>query len=64
MGAAFADGHDRQANVINNPQWIANPATNDYFTQTGSPARDRALITSGESYCGSAPDLGFRESGC
>jgi hypothetical protein len=46
------------------PRWIDQPAANDYYTLATSPARDAALTTPGENYCGIAPDLGFRESGC
>jgi hypothetical protein len=45
-----------------NPQWIDQPTVNDYYTQPTSPARDSAATVAGESFCGSAPDIGFRES--
>ncbi|MCA1706637.1 MAG: hypothetical protein LC808_26580 [Actinobacteria bacterium] len=46
------------------PQFVDNPTSNDYYTRSGSPARDAAVNTVGASYCGSGPDIGFRESGC
>jgi len=47
-----------------NPQWIDQPTLNDYYTNAGSPARDAALPLAGTSFCGTGPDIGFRESGC
>ena len=46
------------------PMWVDQPAQNDYYTRLGSPARDAAAVAAGETYCGTAPDIGFRESGC
>ena len=46
------------------PLFVADPTNNDYYTLSGSPARDAALNTVGAAYCGAGPDIGFRESGC
>ncbi len=46
------------------PLWIDQPVSNDYYTRSGSPARDSALNTVDAAFCGAAPDIGFRESGC
>jgi len=48
------------------PMWVADPVTNDYYTQPGSPARDaaapvQASVSDPATYCG-APDIGFLES--
>ena len=50
--------------IRENPLWIDQPTLNDYYTQAGSPARDTALPLPGGSFCGTGPDIGFRESGC
>ncbi len=50
--------------VVADPLFIADPQSNGYYTQSGSPARDAALNNVGSRYCGAAPDIGFRESGC
>lgn len=47
-----------------NPLFVAQPTMNDYYTLPGSPARDAALNIVGASFCGTGPDIGFRESGC
>jgi hypothetical protein len=44
------------------PQWVLNPYANDFYTQPTSPARDAAKPNTGATFCGSAPDIGFRES--
>jgi hypothetical protein len=63
--------------VIGDPQYVADPANNDYFTRQGSPARDQAtIVPSGvadpRTYCDDPspqetdqliePDIGFLES--
>jgi Right handed beta helix region len=52
------------ASLHGDPRWIDQPTLNDYYTKDGSPARDAALRVAAESFCGHAPDIGFRESGC
>jgi hypothetical protein len=47
-----------------NPLFVAQPTMNDYYTRPASPARDAALNVVGAAFCGTAPDIGFRESGC
>ncbi len=44
------------------PMFVADPTSNDYFTLGGSPARDRALVIASNTYCGGGQDLGFLES--
>lgn len=44
------------------PRFVADPTSNDYFTQPGSPARDAALHNTGSTYCQTRPDIGFLES--
>jgi hypothetical protein len=46
------------------PLFVDQPTTNDYYTRPGSPARDAAPNVVGATSCGTAPDIGFRESGC
>lgn len=43
------------------PQFVADPLTNDYYTLSSSPARDGALNNVGAPACGT-PDIGFLES--
>ncbi len=45
-----------------NPLFVASPATNDYYTQPTSRARDSGLRTLGSPVCGAGPDAGFLES--
>ena len=54
-----ADAHSRVADPLFVP---GAGTTDDYYTRPGSPARDAALEVLGESFCGSGPDIGFRES--
>ena len=56
-------GEDARS-VVADPLFVADPRSNDYYTQSGSPARDAALNNVGSRYCGAGPDIGFRESGC
>ena len=57
-----------QTSVFKNPEFVANPSKNDYYTEQGSPARDKALheplfVDPGHSgYCHMGPDIGFLES--
>ncbi len=44
------------------PLFVPDPRMNDYYTRTGSPARDAALNNTGASFCGAGPDIGFLES--
>jgi hypothetical protein len=45
------------------PLFVADPVTNDFYTQPGSPARDAALANvPGAPTCGARPDAGFLES--
>jgi hypothetical protein len=60
-GWRSATGQDSDS-VHANPLFVANPTTNDYYTQSGSPARDVALNNTGARVCGAGPDIGFRES--
>jgi hypothetical protein len=54
-------GQDQDSRV-GDPMFVPDPANNDYYTLPGSPARDRAVPTPGVTFCGSGPDIGFRES--
>jgi hypothetical protein len=56
-------GHDHSSRVAD-PRFVPTPQTNDYFTESTSPARDTAVPNTGTSFCGAGPDRGFRESGC
>lgn len=58
-----ATGQDASS-LHGDPLFVDNPTMNDYYTRSGSPARDAALNIVGASYCGTSPDIGFRESGC
>jgi hypothetical protein len=44
------------------PVFLPDPELNDYYTVTGSPARDSALDNVGATFCGAGPDIGFLES--
>jgi Right handed beta helix region len=61
--------------LIGDPKFVADPATNDYFTQPGSPARDAAApvpasVLDPATYCddpgdpdtNAEPDIGFLET--
>ena len=53
---------DRNSRV-SDPLFVPGAGTtDDYYTQSGSPARDRALDNTGAIYSGAGPDLGFRET--
>ncbi|ADO67831.1 lipoprotein [Stigmatella aurantiaca DW4/3-1] len=62
-----SSGLDATSNVMD-PLFVADPRTNDFFTVTGSPARNVAMPLSipapvlGGSVCEGAADLGFLES--
>jgi hypothetical protein len=60
-GWRSATGQDSDS-IHADPRFVANPTTNDYYTQPGSPARDVALNNTGTRSCGAGPDIGFRES--
>ncbi len=47
--------------LTGNPMWRPDPVNNDFYTRDASPARDVAIST-GSSYCGAGPDLGFLET--
>ncbi|HZH03686.1 MAG TPA: right-handed parallel beta-helix repeat-containing protein [Myxococcaceae bacterium] len=47
---------------VADPKFVSDPASQDYYTQGGSPARDRAMALASSTYCGSGQDLGFLES--
>jgi hypothetical protein len=49
------------ASLVANPMFVADPATNDYYLQAGSPGRDTAANLGG-TYCGAGPDMGFLET--
>jgi Protein of unknown function (DUF1565) len=57
-----------QTSVFKDPMFVANPSKNDYYTEPGSQARDKALheplsVDPGHSsYCHMGPDIGFLES--
>ncbi|EYF01937.1 right-handed parallel beta-helix repeat-containing protein [Chondromyces apiculatus] len=55
---------DTTVSVEDNPDFVANPTANDYYTQTGSPARDVALSPTPGSptACNGGLDIGFLES--
>ena len=53
-----ADG----SSIVANPLFVADPLSNDYFTQSTSPARDVARNNTGSPFGGSGPDIGFLES--
>jgi hypothetical protein len=54
--------YDRNS-LIGNPLFVDEPRYNDFFTQQGSPARDRAAQTPEQTtICGNGPDIGFLES--
>ncbi len=56
---AVADPHSRVAD----PLFIAGAGTtDDYYTQSASPARDTALPGAGGQTAGAGPDNGFRET--
>jgi hypothetical protein len=49
--------------LIDNPLFVNEPRYNDFFTQQGSRARDRAAQTPEQApICGNSPDIGFLES--
>jgi hypothetical protein len=50
-----------KASSFSDPLFVANPNYNDFYTQAGSPARDRGFST-GESFCFAATDVGFLET--
>jgi hypothetical protein len=53
---------DRNSRVAD-PLFVPGAGTtDDYYTQTASPARDRALDNTGAARSGAGPDLGFRET--
>jgi len=55
----LADGRSR----VVDPLFIPGAgSTDDYYTQTGSPARDTALPNTGARVAGAGPDIGFRET--
>jgi hypothetical protein len=62
-----ATGQDN-ASLESDPQFVANPVANDYYTKASSPARDSATPIAGYSVppCPgksvNVPDRGFRES--
>jgi hypothetical protein len=60
-GWRSATGQDLDS-MTADPWFVADPVNNDYFLQPGSPARDDALPNTGATFCGSGPDIGFRES--
>ena len=54
--------YDRDS-YIGNPMFVNEPRYNDFFTQPGSIARNRAAQTPEQAtICGSGPDIGFLES--
>ena len=49
--------------LIDNPLFVNEPRYNDFFTQQGSRAPDRAAKTPEQTtICGNGPDIGFLES--
>jgi hypothetical protein len=62
--------YDKDSFIDENPQFVANPSNNDYYTEPGSKARNNALpeplaVDPGHgpsSYCHMGPDIGFLES--
>jgi hypothetical protein len=60
--------YDPSSVIGSDPMFVDNPRSNDFFTKTGSPARDRALPEprmvdlANQTYCGAGPDIGFLES--
>jgi len=53
---------DRNSRVAD-PLFVSGAGTtDDYYTQTASPARDRALDNTSAARFGAGPDLGFRET--
>ena len=50
--------------IVADPRFVADPRSNDFYTQAGSPARDVDLAPAptAQPYYGSGPDLGFLES--
>ena len=52
------------ASIHSDPLFVADPTSNDYYTQSTSRARDAALDNTRSRFCGAGPDIGFRESGC
>jgi hypothetical protein len=63
---ANRDSSRDAALVVADPRFVTDPMSNDYYTRPGSPARDGGLRTNEatNSWCGSALDIGFLESGC
>lgn len=66
---------DSRTNFVGDPQFVDNPASNDYYTKPGSPARDAATPVPASlgdpvDYCDDPtdadavhePDIGFLES--
>ncbi|MDQ3912308.1 MAG: C40 family peptidase [Actinomycetota bacterium] len=59
--------YDRTS-VFKDPMFVDDPRNNDYYTKSGSPARDVALHepmfvdTANSNYCDAGPDIGFLES--
>lgn len=50
--------------VVADPQFVTDPTNNDYYTVSGSPARNGGLFTTGAAFCSTSPDIGFLESDC
>lgn len=44
------------------PLFVSDPRYNDFFTQSGSPARDAAHPVDDTAFCGAGPDVGFLET--
>ncbi len=64
--ASGGSGQDTVGSLEQDPQFVADPRSNDYFTLPGSPARNAALDNSGQPRpCAGSqalPDIGFKES--
>ncbi|MBA2715210.1 MAG: right-handed parallel beta-helix repeat-containing protein [Rubrobacteraceae bacterium] len=57
-----------QSSVFKDPMFVEDPRNNDYYTKSGSPARDVGLHepmfvdAANSNYCDAGPDIGFLES--